>query len=104
MPVFHLSITVLVIVYTPEISDSPTSSSYPPQRLGCLKNGAQDVKDHPWFSTIDWVALLEKRVPPPIVPELRGATDTSQFDCIDSSGHARVVPYVSDGSNWDAGF
>lgn len=74
------------------------------KRLGCLKNGAQDVKDHPWFSTIDWVALLEKRVPPPIVPELRGATDTSQFDCIDSSGHARVVPYVSDGSNWDAGF
>ena len=49
--------------------------------------------------------MHEKRIPPPIVPDLRSNTDLSQFDVIDSSSHSRIVPYNAvDGSNWDAGF
>lgn len=32
------------------------------KRFGVLKNGAQDVKQHSWFATIDWGALAHKRV------------------------------------------
>ncbi len=74
------------------------------QRLGCLKNGVREIKEHLWFAEINWEALLAKRISPPIIPELSSTTDVSQFDVIDNSGHAKIIPYVSDGSNWDAGF
>jgi hypothetical protein len=74
------------------------------QRLGCLKNGVREIKEHLWFTEINWEALLAKRIPPPIVPELSSTTDVSQFDLIDNCGHAKIVPYVSDGTNWDADF
>jgi len=32
----------------------------PSKRLGT--NGAQEIKDHPWFSDIDWNKLAEKKV------------------------------------------
>ncbi|XP_054263597.1 cAMP-dependent protein kinase catalytic subunit beta-like [Macrosteles quadrilineatus] len=48
-------------------------------RLGNLKNGAEDVKKHPWFKNIDWLQLLNRRVQPPYVPETSGPADTSNF-------------------------
>ena len=35
----------------------------PARRLGNLKDGAQDVKEHPWFKGIDWVKLAHKVSP-----------------------------------------
>lgn len=32
------------------------------KRYGILKNGILDIKLHCWFTTIDWVALAQKRV------------------------------------------
>lgn len=32
------------------------------RRIGNLKNGAQDVKRHKWFKTVDWEAAVEKKV------------------------------------------
>ena len=69
-----------------------------------MKNGVRDIKEHLWFAEINWEALLAKRIPPPIVPELASTTDVSQFDVIENCGHAKIIPYISDGSNWDAGF
>lgn len=40
----------------------------PANRYGCLKNGTKDIKSHQWFSSIDWTALGEKRLPAPFVP------------------------------------
>ncbi|KAJ1966026.1 cAMP-dependent protein kinase catalytic subunit [Dipsacomyces acuminosporus] len=50
------------------------------KRLGNLQGEGADVKGHPWFSMIDWQVLVEKRVPPPIVPPHRHPGDTCNFD------------------------
>ena len=53
----------------------------PLTRLGCLTDGAADVKSHPWFEDdIDWDLLADMKVPPPHVPELRSTTDMTHFD------------------------
>lgn len=49
------------------------------RRLGNLRGGANDVKNHPWFYGVDWKALEEGRIPPPIVPYLGQPGDTSNF-------------------------
>jgi len=52
----------------------------PAARLGCGPADAEEIKAHPWFSTVDWAALLECRVPPPWAPAVASSLDTSQFD------------------------
>jgi len=42
----------------------------PNQRLGYSAKDAQEIKSQPFFSDVDWQALLEKRIPPPYVPTL----------------------------------
>jgi len=49
-------------------------------RLGNLKNGAQDIKNHPWFKGVDWNARLQCRVTPPIIPNFAHPGDTGNFD------------------------
>lgn len=49
------------------------------KRLGSRGSGVDDVKRHPFFHNIDWVAMLQKRYPAPIVPKLNGPIDTSNF-------------------------
>jgi serine/threonine protein kinase len=50
------------------------------RRLGCLFGGARDVKEHAWFARTDWAATLALAVPAPLVPRVREANDTSNFD------------------------
>lgn len=38
------------------------------------------IKEHPFFESIDWEALLARQVEPPFVPKVRSATDISQID------------------------
>ncbi|TFK75141.1 kinase-like protein [Pluteus cervinus] len=47
----------------------------PHVRLGCRPNGQgfQDVKTHPWFSTINWDTLEAKESQPPFVPDMKQA-------------------------------
>lgn len=35
-------------------------------RLG--KNGAKSIKEHPWFSDINWEDIVNRKVQPPFVP------------------------------------
>jgi protein kinase A len=49
------------------------------QRLGCLSGGAEDIKSHPWFASVDWGRLIRKQVRPPFLPKLRTPWDTSNF-------------------------
>jgi serine/threonine protein kinase len=53
------------------------------RRLGNLKGGAADVKNHKWFKGVDWEALYHKRVPAPIIPEVEHEGDTSHFEKYD---------------------
>ena len=54
----------------------------PARRLGNLKGGAQDVKEHPWFKGLDWVKLARKEIPAPYVPQIGGVDDVSNFEDI----------------------
>lgn len=38
----------------------------PSERLGCLKGGAEDIKNHKWFEGFDWDKLLRKEITPPL--------------------------------------
>lgn len=62
------------------------------KRLGATRStmfkigGVAAIKQHPFFvghplyTDVDWEALLRLEIPPPIVPQLSGACDTSLFD------------------------
>jgi hypothetical protein len=40
----------------------------PNKRLGCGPGGAEAIKEHPFFASIDWEALEKKEVPAPEKP------------------------------------
>ncbi|KAM5290576.1 cAMP-dependent protein kinase catalytic subunit PRKX isoform 4-T5 [Glossophaga mutica] len=50
------------------------------RRLGNMKNGADDVKRHRWFRTVDWEAVPQRKLKPPITPKVCGEGDTSNFE------------------------
>jgi serine/threonine protein kinase len=50
------------------------------RRLGCLYGAARDVKEHPWFAGIKWDDVVAGRLTAPLVPKVRDANDTSNFD------------------------
>ena len=35
------------------------------KRFGNLKNGVNDIKNHKWFATTDWIAIYQRKVGPP---------------------------------------
>ena len=49
-------------------------------RLGCMRAGVADITAHAWFAGVSWEAAAARMLPPPFVPPLRGAADTSNFD------------------------
>ncbi|GAA6030574.1 hypothetical protein JCM8097_006215 [Rhodosporidiobolus ruineniae] len=50
------------------------------KRLGNLKGGAQDVKNHPWFEGVDWAAVERKEIRAPIIPHTSIPGDCSNFE------------------------
>ncbi|XP_055376245.1 cAMP-dependent protein kinase catalytic subunit 3 [Condylostylus longicornis] len=50
------------------------------KRMGNMKNGADDVKRHRWFKHLNWNDVLNKKITPPIVPQVSFDGDTSNFD------------------------
>ncbi|OZJ01746.1 cAMP-dependent protein kinase catalytic subunit PRKX [Bifiguratus adelaidae] len=50
------------------------------KRLGNLKGGSKDVKNHKWFKGTDWIGVLMRNVDPPIKPPTKHAGDTSNFE------------------------
>lgn len=53
------------------------------KRFGNLKNGVDDIKNHAWFSAVNWIALYQQKVEPPFIPKVSGPGDFSQFDRYD---------------------
>jgi len=37
-------------------------------RLGSGINGAKEIMAHPWFESINWEVIYQKKVPPPYKP------------------------------------
>jgi len=61
------------------------------KRLGCRGGGASELKDHPFYSGVDWNQVYQQRYPPPLIPP-RGevnaadAFDIGSFDEEDTKG------------------
>jgi serine/threonine protein kinase len=51
----------------------------PKHRLGALRDAAE-LKEHPFFKSIDWSALARKEVSPPFKPVVESDESTSNFD------------------------
>ena len=49
----------------------------PKKRLG--RNGAEEIKKHPFFKNIDWKHIRETMIPP-FIPKLKGPYDSTYFD------------------------
>ena len=47
----------------------------PDNRLG--RNGAQEIREHPFFTGVDWNSI--RNIDAPFVPHLKSVTDTSYF-------------------------
>lgn len=52
----------------------------PAKRLGSGPRDAYEVREHIFFSDVDWAATFERRVPAPFVPEVKEETDVSNFE------------------------
>ncbi|MCJ1387354.1 hypothetical protein MMC18_000197 [Xylographa bjoerkii] len=50
----------------------------PERRLGA--NGASEIKAHPFFHSIDWRKLLQRKYEPTFKPNVTDALDTANFD------------------------
>ena len=55
----------------------------PNERLGSGKGGILRIKSHPWFNSIDWNALLEKKIKAPIKPTIAKAPSSITPDMSD---------------------
>ena len=62
------------------------------KRYGCLKGGAKDIRDSKFFNCIDWHKLLQRKLDSPIIPEISGETDTSNFDFYPDSSEEAGTP------------
>lgn len=49
----------------------------PENRIGRM--GTDEIKKHPFFGGVDWANCLKNK-PPPYIPKIKHATDTSNFD------------------------
>ncbi|XP_055718566.1 ribosomal protein S6 kinase alpha-1-like isoform X1 [Salvelinus fontinalis] len=52
----------------------------PTNRMGSGADGAEEIKRHTFFSTIDWNKLFRREIPPPFKPAVARPDDTFYFD------------------------
>ncbi|XP_013146031.1 PREDICTED: cGMP-dependent protein kinase, isozyme 1-like [Papilio polytes] len=52
----------------------------PAERLGYLKNGIVDIKNHKWFLGFDWDGLREKKLKAPLIQPVSSDFDLSNFE------------------------
>ena len=50
------------------------------KRLGSAINGASQIKQHPWFTGLDWDAMVKQEIKPPYKPSIQSNTDVSNFE------------------------
>jgi len=50
------------------------------KRLGYGEHDGEAIKSHPFFKSMDWTAIYERRIDPPFKPLLRSEDDFSMFD------------------------
>lgn len=71
----------------------------PELRLGSGPTDAQEIMSHSFFRNINWDDVRDKKVPPPFMPTIKSATDTSNFDSEFTSVTPVLTP-VQSGESW----
>lgn len=67
------------------------------KRNSLISNGALGVINHPFYSTINFRDLIEKRITPPHIPKVSSPDDTSHFGHFDTvNEECSPIPYDSD--------
>lgn len=68
------------VYFTLEASDliSRLLMKNPTKRLGF--NGANEIKEHPFFKSIDFNLIIQKKIDPPFLPRLKSLSDVKYFD------------------------
>jgi len=64
----------------------------PHNRLGSGEEGSNLIKNHDFFESIDWDALVEKKIDPPFKPEVENEGDTRNFDVQFTGESVRLTP------------
>ncbi|XP_076377428.1 cGMP-dependent protein kinase 1 isoform X1 [Megalopta genalis] len=72
----------------------------PTKRLGCLRNGVDDIRGQRWFHNFKWQDFQQRNIPSPIVPTIKGHLDVRNFDRYPPD-HAAAP---NDFADWDATF
>ena len=62
------------------------------KRLGNLKGGIKNIKEHPYFASVNWVDILNRRIATPWSPEVTDPFDTSCFDEYDENMEIPAFP------------
>ena len=71
----------------------------PAARLGSIKRGSSEVREHPFFAPLNFVKLLRRELPTPHVPQIQGALDTSNYDHYDEPDLTEWDGYNVDDAN-----
>jgi len=50
------------------------------KRIGNLKSGAEDIKQHKWFKGLEWQEMWDCKLEAPIIPPVSGPGDTQNFE------------------------
>ena len=58
-------------------------------------DGINDIKNHPFFASIDWIALETKDITPPFVPHIDGDLDLRNIDRMFTRELPRETPEES---------
>eukprot|EP00760_Papus_ankaliazontas_P034588 PhM_4_TR7269/c1_g1_i1/m.39252/K04345/PKA; protein kinase A len=62
------------------------------KRLGTLKNGVADIKNHPYYHGANWEKLFNRQYPAPIPVKAKNPGDTSNFEKYPESNEDRSAP------------
>lgn len=49
------------------------------KRYGNLKNGSDDIKNHWWFSDLNFDNLIKRKIKAAYVPDIKNEGDTSNY-------------------------
>lgn len=66
------------------------------KRLGRTQGGVRNIRKHQWFGKFDWKGLLDRKLPPPYVPEIGnleklGKKDDGKWDAPDTDWEADLT-------------
>ena len=84
---------------SPEAADLVTKLLTRDTALRLGAHGAGEIKRHPFFSSVDWTALAERRVTPPFKPPVKADTPPRS----PREGTSAETPSLSDGSSDQSG-